>query len=102
MIHRGNKNGDSTIPKLEAQLKEHIQNPWDADTVLRGKFIALNTFISYKECVKKYKPSFQVEKEWQNKLKRNRMRKIIKIKAEIGREKLYFTHKTMNILLKES
>jgi hypothetical protein len=75
---------------LEVDEKENMtyQNLWDtAKAVLRGKFIAMSTFIENTE-----RPQFNdlmlhlklLEKQEQAKPKTSRRREIIKIRAEIN------------------
>ena len=68
-----------------------IQNLWDAaKAVLRGKFIAIKSYLRKQEKSQINNLTLhlkQLEKEEQTKLKVSRRKEIIKIRAEINRDK---------------
>ena len=68
-----------------------IQNLWDAaKAVLRGKFIAIQAYLKKKEKSQINNVTLhlkELEKEEQTKCKVSRRKEIIKIRAEINRNK---------------
>lgn len=55
--------------------------------MLRGKFMALNAYVRKEEKLQGSKSSLhlkKLEKDWQNKLKASRGKKIIRVRADIN------------------
>ena len=65
-----------------------IQNLWDAaKAVLRGRFIAVQSYLKKQEKSQINNLNLHLEKKEQTKHKVSRIKEIIKIRAEINRKK---------------